>query len=492
MVQLPVWELGLIILIPMAGALLLRWPLQNALIEPSPSIRQSALQFRLELGLFLGAGLASAFILLFMYDFPLLHSGMKLVLGIITVGLFAGLDIALARERMIIEKAQTGRANYAPPRILKPMTRTFTFIAILILLLITAIILLVIIRDVNWLATQNIDMDTIGFLSRSVLIEIVFVMGILLLMVVNLILSYSRNLSLLFKTETQVLENVARGNLTRRVPVTTSDEMGVIAGHTNAMISALREGVRMREGLLIAQEVQQHFLPGAPPAMAGLDIAGVSVFSDETGGDFYDFIECDQEACGELGIMVGDVSGHGIGAALLMTTGRAVIRQNAATEPTVARAIDQSNRHLTRDMGETGRFLTLFFMSLNQATQTATWVNAGQQPPLVYDPETDTFSQLMGENIPLGVVEDWQFSEHTMDFPDKGQVILIGTDGAWEARNADGVMFGSGRVKASIRAHHRKNAEEIMTALCDEVMAFAGDGNQEDDITLVVIKGASR
>lgn len=476
----------------MSVAYALRIPLERKWVDPVSAIKRSTMQFRMELGLFLSAAMVMAVILFFMYDFPLFQSGIKLVIGIFTVGLFAALDLSLARERLVIKAALAGEASFETPRELSPLTRKFSLAATLILLLITAIMMLVIFRDVQWLAEQDLSMVSISALGRSILLEIIFVMGFLLLMVINLVFSYARNLRILFSNETIVLENISRGNLTKRVPVITSDEIGVIAGHTNTMIDALREGMRMREGLLIAKEVQQNFLPARPPELPGLDMAGLSRFSDETGGDFYDFIDCDTDSCGQVAIAVGDVSGHGIGAALLMAAGRATIRQGAATPGSPAQNISVANMHLARDIGDTGRFMTLFFMNINPIEGNISWVNAGHQPPLVYDPASDQFSELRGEDIPLGVVEDWQYHEYPMDMPSPGQIILIGTDGAWEAHNPAGEMFGSKRIQQCIRENADRNAQEILNAIADAVEEFGNSSTQEDDITLVVIKGIEK
>jgi sigma-B regulation protein RsbU (phosphoserine phosphatase) len=490
--RLPAWELGLVLLGPLALAWGVRSGMQRRRVDRARPLRQSLRQFQLELILFVLAGLGAAVILRVLYGFPLLLSGSKLVLGIFTVGLFAGLDMALARERLVIRRALSGDASYVPPDRLIPMTHKFSLVAILILILSTAIILLVIIRDLGWLATQELNLDTLGMLGRSVLVEILFVMGFLMVMVINLIIAYARNLCILFETQTGVLENVTRGDLSRRVPVTTSDELGVIAGHTNAMIASLREGMHMREGLQIAHEVQQHFLPRKAPEMPGLDIAGASLFSDETGGDFFDFIECDPDGCGRLAVAVGDVSGHGIGAALLMTAGRAVIRQNATMPGSAAGSVRRTNRHLSRDIGDTGRFMTLFLMVVDPAEERISWVNAGQQPPQLYDPATDAFTELKGEDIPLGVEPDWDYHERSMGLPGPGQILCICTDGVWEAHNPDGTMFGVDRLRGLIRDNRDRSAQEILSAISGRVVEFAGTGRLEDDLTLVIVKGVAR
>lgn len=490
--QLPVWELGVVILIPMAVAWGVRSCVQRRVVERVRPLRRPLRQLQMDLGLFLTAGLMAGGALFAVYHYPLLESGLKLVLGLFTVGLFAGLDMGLARERQVIRNALSGDASYTPPSRLISMTRKFSIITVLILILSTAIILLVIIRDIGWLATQDLNLETLDMIGRSVLVEILFVMGFLIVMVVNLVVSYARNMRMVFDTQTEVLENVSRGDLSRRVPVTTSDEMGLIAGHTNTMIARLREGMRMREGLLIAQEIQQHFLPEEAPKIPGLDVAGASLFSDETGGDFFDFIECDPDNCGQVAVAVGDVSGHGIGAALLMTAARAVIRQNAAAPGAAGDNIRRANLHLTRDIGDTGRFMTLFFMIMDPAGGTASWVNAGQQPPQLYDPATDAFSELKGVDIPLGVEPGWDYHERSMALPEPGQILCISTDGIWEARNPDGDMFGRERLRRLIRNHRDKNAQEILSAISKQVVEFSRINGREDDLTLVVIKGVAR
>jgi len=491
MVQLPVWELGLVIFIPQTVAFLLRPWLEKIYVVVDEPINQSLRQFRLELALYFAAGMAMAFILLFGYGFPLVQSGMKLVLGVFTVGMFAALDLALARERRVIKDSLSGTGLYTPPQRLSPLTKRFSVVATLVLLLITAIILLVLIRDVSWLAEQGLSMESFNTLSKSVLLDILFVMGFLIIMVINLVFSYARNLRILFNNETEVLELVSNGDLSRQVPVVTSDEMGVIAGHTNTMIASLRDGVRMREGLRIAKEVQQHFLPEVPPELHGLELAGRASFSDETGGDFYDFIPCEDEGCGKLTVAVGDVSGHGIGAALLMSAGRAMVRQSVNLSSSLARNIAIANTHLSRDIDSTGRFITLFAISLDPDSGTATWVNAGHQPPVLYDIESGTFTELRGGDIPMGVVSAWEFHENTMALLGPGQILLIGTDGIWEAHDSRGDMYGNTRLQKILSDNATKSAEEIVDAIVVSVNGFANN-NQEDDVTLVVVKGVEK
>lgn len=470
-------------------AFLIRPFCEKRFVETVNPIRQSLYQFRLELSLYFASGMIMAFILSFGYSFPLFESGMKLVLGIFTIGFFAALDLSLARERRVIEQALSGSGPFEPPRKLSPLTKRFSLVASSVLLLITGIIILVIVRDVNWLAEQGLTMDSFMTLSRSVLLDILFVMAFLLLMVINLVFSYARNMRILFNNETEVLELVTNGDLSQKVPVTTSDEMGVIAGHTNSMISSLREGMKMREGLRIAKEVQQYFLPENPPEITGLDMAGSAIFSDETGGDFYDFIPCEIDGCNKMTVVVGDVSGHGIGAALLMAAGRALVRQSVNLSASLAKNIEYANKHLAEDIDSTGRFITMFAITLDPEKRTASWINAGHQPPILYDLESDSFTELRSGDIPIGVVSDWEYMEQAIPLPRPGQIMLIGTDGVWEAHNGKGEMFGKERVNEILRANSLRSAEEAVEAMVHAVQQFTGNAAQEDDVTLVVIKG---
>lgn len=488
--SLPVWELAIIIFVPMSISYGMRTMLEPRYVSRAPQLRRSGRQFRLDFGLFCLAGMSMAFILYFGYGFPLLLSGFKLTFGVITIGLFAGFDLSLERERMAIIHAQKHGGATRPPRELSPMTRQFSLVAILTLLLVTAILLLVLFRDFNWLAAQTVTSKTIGMLSRSVLVEVLFVMGVLMVLVVNLIVSWARNLRLLFENQTDVLARVSRGELDRLVPVTTHDELGYIAGHTNSMIAKLREGLRMQEGLKIAQEVQSNFLPASAPEIPGLDIAGTSLYSDETGGDFYDYIRCDDETCGRMAIMVGDVVGHGVGAALLMASARAMILQGATRPGNAAENIVHANKHLSQDTEGTGRFLTLFFLDIDPILKRMTWVNAGHPPALLYTSDSDSFQRLAeNSDIPLGVDGEWQYAEHNLDFLRAGEILLIGTDGIWEAHDVQGRMYGMDRFKQVALRHAKKSAQDILRAIMDSIRHHLGDEPPDDDITLVVIKG---
>jgi sigma-B regulation protein RsbU (phosphoserine phosphatase) len=185
---------------------------------------------------------------------------------------------------------------------------------------------------------------------------------------------------------------------------------------------------------------------------------------------------------------VGDVSDHGIPSALLMATARALIRQRCSAFGQIDRVVSDVNRQLAKDVEDSGRFMTLFYTEIERPNNTIRWVNAGHEPAMIYDPVTDTFSDLNGSNnLALGVFEDTEFKEAQQEIA-AGQIITLATDGIWEARNPKGEMFSKERIHKIIRRNSTKTAKDIQNAVLDSLKRFQKDVKLEDDITMVVIK----
>ena len=284
-------------------------------------------------------------------------------------------------------------------------------------------------------------------------------------------------------------ESVARGDYSAFLPVKTEDEVGQLMENFNTMVTQLQERMRLKQELDLAMEVQQSLLPQRVPRIEGFDIAGKSIYCDETGGDYYDFIEFPELGQGHLGVAVGDVAGHGIAPALLMTTVRAFLRSRVLTRPEdLADAITDVNRLLCIDTVETGNFMTLFFMLINSTNGKVRWVRAGHEPAMIYDPSTDSFDELLGRGIALGVDETWSFEEEIRELWSDSQIVLIGTDGIWESENPQGESFGKERLKEIIRQHKNESSEEIVQAITDALADHRQTAPSQDDITMVVIK----
>ncbi len=441
-------------------------------------------QFGLELTSVLLSGLLAVAFNKAVYDFPAV-SGVSLMFGCLVSGFFIGLDLSLARERQIIFNAIEHQQDMPPDRGFFPVTRKFALVAVAVTLFVTLIIVMVIGRDIVWLS--KIEQTEEAFLEAqlSVTYEIFFVMAVLLGKMINLILSYSKNLKLLFANETGILERVSQGDLSQFVPVTTNDEFGIIADHTNSMIRGLRHRIELISAMKVAEEVQKNLLPHAPPQVPGLDVSGSSIYCDETGGDYFDYLRLPE---GKLGIVVADVSDHGIGAAMHMTSVRAMLRYAAKHNGNPSALVGEVNRLLAMDSAHSGWFVSLFLVELDPLQRSFRWVRAGQEPAILFDPQKDKIETLDGEGIALGVDPSYQFDEESRSGWSPGSVLIIGTDGIHETRNEQGQMYGRQRLHSIVRSTCAASAEAIQQSIFDSVYEFRGSAPQEDDITLVVVK----
>ena len=280
------------------------------------------------------------------------------------------------------------------------------------------------------------------------------------------------------------IKRLEKGDFTTRLDTKFNDERDLIVTTFNQIVPRLEEHLRMSRALGVAKEVQQSLLPKEDPSIQGFDIAGTRIYCDETGGDYYDFINVNQYRLAEV---VGDVSGHGISSALLMATARALIMLRASMPGHAASIINDVNKHLSLDTYDTDNFMTFFYCELTPGDRDIGWIRAGHDPALTYDPNTDTFDLLKGEGMAVGVDYSFEYAEFQYTLT-SGQVVLIGTDGIWEMRNETGEMYGKERLKDIIRTNYTATAKEIVTMITDNLKMFRGSKQPEDDVTMVVIK----
>ena len=297
----------------------------------------------------------------------------------------------------------------------------------------------------------------------------------------------SRNLALPFAEIIQTLRGVRNGHFDKKVRVTSNDEIGYTGDVINEMTEGLKERDRMRQSLGLAMDVQQHLLPRSNPIIEGLEIAGKSIYCEETGGDYFDYLEVGKNGQGKIKVVVGDVSDHGIPSALLMTTARAFLKQRASRPGNLNQIVADVNRQVARDVEESGQFMTLFFCEIDSRNKIIRWVNAGHDPAIIYNENGAEFDELSGHALPLGVSEKAAYQEYQRKI-DPGQIILIGTDGIWESQNARREMFGKKRFKDLVRAHAHEPAIDILSAVIAGLDEFRYPLEIEDDVTLVVIK----
>ena len=212
----------------------------------------------------------------------------------------------------------------------------------------------------------------------------------------------------------------------------------------------------------------------------------------EVGGDFFDIIpfEVIPLERGTFGLLIADVSGKGIPAALFMALSRIVVRVNALWHRDPAKVIGSANNIITQD-SKAGMFVTLFYGSLSEKDRTLTYVNAGHNPPLWYSSRDGSIRELVPTGIFLGARENEIYTSETIRI-EPGDILVLYTDGITESINSREEMFGEERLKSVVRMHARDSAQEILEHILEMVGSFSGDEPQYDDITLMVIKGIIR
>ena len=221
------------------------------------------------------------------------------------------------------------------------------------------------------------------------------------------------------------------------------DEVGELTRSFNLMTSQLQERLNLKEAMNLAMEVQQNLLPAAPPSVPGFDIAGRSLYCQETGGDYFDYIlRTSPAGSSRLCVAVGDVVGHGISAALLMTTVRALLRCRLDQAGSIAEAVCDVNRLLYQDTAPSGSFVTLFLLEADSAAGSLEWVRAGHDPAWLYCAATDEVQDLGGPGMALGVDGACSYLSGCRSGLSADDVLLIGTDGIWETQNANSEKFG--------------------------------------------------
>ena len=288
-------------------------------------------------------------------------------------------------------------------------------------------------------------------------------------------------------TLVNAVRQIGQGELETRVDINHAPEYRHLADEINEMTVGLQDRLRMRESLSLAMEVQRNLLPAADPNIEGLDIAGHSTYCDETGGDYYDFLDVTGVEDDTAVVALGDVMGHGVAAAMLMATARGILRSRCAVPGSLADFLEHLNDMLVPDTrGQ--RFMTMLLLTISPNRREMRWSSAGHGPPIVYDSINDRYPDLDGGDLPLGIVGEEHYEEFVKRDIGPGYVILAATDGLWEAKGADGELYGMDRLRELLRTNAHRPAAEIGQEIRRTLNAYVGPEGQDDDLTFVIIK----
>jgi phosphoserine phosphatase len=244
---------------------------------------------------------------------------------------------------------------------------------------------------------------------------------------------------------------------------------------------------RVEYDLRTARSIQMGLLPKAPPTVAGYDIAGWSEPADQTGGDYYDWMELPD---GKVLFTIADATGHGIGPALLVAACRAYFRAVASRSDPLERITTQVDALLTADIPQ-GRFITAAVALLDPRENRVGFYSAGHAPTYLYTAATDRVSTFDADQPPLGTSfgdGGGDASQARLISLAPGDALVLVTDGLFECRNRAGELRGIERLGESIRRHQSLPAETLIRRLHEEVLQFAEGTPQADDLTAVVVK----
>jgi serine phosphatase RsbU (regulator of sigma subunit) len=233
-----------------------------------------------------------------------------------------------------------------------------------------------------------------------------------------------------------------------------------------------------------ARAIQQRLFPATAPELPGFDISGASFPAVATGGDYFDYIPLPKDC---LGVVVGDVCGHGFGPALLMAEVRAYLRALALTRGDIGEMVALVNRALFFDTAA-GDFATLLLARLDPHARTLLYTSAGHMTGYILDAAGKVKTLLEGTSVPLGIEPDVTFKVAPLIQLEPGDLIFLLTDGIVEVCGPDSLLFGIDRTLAVIRTHQGKSAREIIEALYTALRGYSGDRPPQDDMTAIVLK----
>lgn len=260
----------------------------------------------------------------------------------------------------------------------------------------------------------------------------------------------------------------------------------VLAGMREVATRA--ELAEVRHDLDVARRIQQQLLPAKPIEVCGFEIAGWNLPADQTGGDYYDWMPLPS---GRVAVAIADVSGHGIGPALLMAVCRAYARASVPSVDGLSKAVARLNELVSQDLSD-GRFITFAAAVLSADEAGVQLLSAGHGPTLVYHRKSGEVELFGGDGMPLGVEPEAVFGEPRRLVMETGDILMLVTDGFTEAQNAKGEQFGAKRLAESLKRHSQAASEEVLPMIERDVRAFMDGERQQDDMTAVIVRRASQ
>ncbi len=316
---------------------------------------------------------------------------------------------------------------------------------------------------------------------RATLWQVVTPVGLLGVLVVYLLIG---RMFQPIQRMTAITREVAKGNWDISIDYDTNDEVGTLAQAFNKMVKSLRENASIWHEFQIAREMQAQMLPSKHPDIDKLQVSAKSIPAKEVGGDFYDFLTLDDS---KLGIVVGDVSGHGVSAAMVMTAAMSAVRFAAEERTCTNDVLAKVNTRLNKDI-QTHMFVALFYGIFDPQTRKLFYTNAGQTMPYIIRNGEITFLPQAeeGDRFPLGIVRTASYEQLSIQLH-AGDKLVLYTDGIVDAMNGSEESYGFERFSESIKKHASLHPVKMIDELVAGMRGYSGKPNVHDDVTLVVL-----
>jgi serine phosphatase RsbU (regulator of sigma subunit) len=251
--------------------------------------------------------------------------------------------------------------------------------------------------------------------------------------------------------------------------------------HNCRLINAERQRRELEHELQLAAKIQLSLLPEEPLHAANMEVGGYCKPARHVGGDLFDYWLVDDHIC----LIIADVSGHDMGAALMATAFRSVVRSESAHRRSVEGLLSQVNRGLFNDLVHSELFVSAFYAEVDLATGVATFCRAGHPKPLLM--QLGAKAWLDTEGFLLGIMEDGQFEQRTVQLS-RGDTIVLYTDGLVEAQDADRSHFGAEGVERAALRHSSLPAKDMAIGIVDAACEFCGESSIVDDMTALVLR----
>ncbi|MDH4067029.1 MAG: SpoIIE family protein phosphatase, partial [Acidobacteriota bacterium] len=314
------------------------------------------------------------------------------------------------------------------------------------------------------------------------------VIGLALVGIMPLSRRMTRNLT----TLTDGVQAIARGDFTARVPVRSRDEFGTLADAFNHMARDVEhrqhlivERERLQRELELCRRIQTEMLPHASLRLGPTEVKGISIPAREVGGDFFNYFELPG---GHVAVLVGDVSGKGISAALLMANIQATLRARLPLESDLASLTTAIDREI-EEATPAGVYATLFLGILDPVNKTLRYVNAGHHPQFLI--RGDGIEPLSTSGMPVGLFAGHGYTEHLVQLADE-DLLFFYTDGLVEVESESGEMFGADRLEALLRAYSAQGVDALLERAEEDVRRFRGAAEPFDDVTIMALRLGER